>query len=140
MTAAELRTAISTAISTALEISASATAGEYSSLATLEADINAVRSTISELLPLVSSTWGVPGTPLQTQLRALAASLLDLRHLVDEAAQIVSETTDRESSLIELAVRWYQDWTRWTELADLNRGLRAPSAIPAGTTLVRYAS
>lgn len=139
MTATELRAAITAAISAALEISTAAAAGEYSSLATLESDANAVRATVGVLLPLIGSTWGIPGFPLQTHLSTLAAALLDLRELVTESGQRVEDVLDRESSLIELATERYQDWTRWTEIADLNRGLSSPSAIPVGTTVVRYA-
>ncbi len=138
-TAAELQTAVLAALDDADVVIAAAKDGEYSSTLEAEAAIGAVRTTIHGLLTEISTTWGPKGNPLLVQLRTLAALLLDLRELVDDAGATVEVTLAREASLIELAVEWYSDWERWTELADLNRRLSKPARIPAGTILVRYA-
>ncbi len=138
-TAAELQVSVAAAISAAAAIGVAAEAGEYSSVLELEAAVGAARTTIDGLLADISTVWGVEANPLLVALRELAARLLDLRELVDDAGATVEETLDRESSFVELAILRYGDWERWTELADLNRQVATPARIPAGTTLVRYA-
>lgn len=139
MTAAELRTSVAAAIAATQVVIATASAGEYTSVIELEAAVGAVRATIDALLPSISTVWGVKANPLLVHLQALAARLLDLRELVNDAGQVIEDITDRETSLIEIATASYGDWTRWTEVADLNRRLPAPARIPAGTTVVRHA-
>jgi len=139
LTATELQASILEALDAADLVIAAALAGEYSSVLEAEAAIGATRALIQALLPQISTVWGVRANATLVHLRAVAARLLDLRELVDDSGATIEVTLDREASLVELAVNWYGDWERWTELADLNRRLSRPARVPAGTTLVRYA-
>lgn len=108
---------------------------------TLEPEVVALRTRIAELLPEIDLLWGAEGMPLRVALVDLASRLADLLGQVQEGAVIVSITTDRETSLIELAIAQYGDWTRYTEIGDLNRMAAAdPSRIRAGTTMVLHAA
>jgi len=138
-TATELRASVAAAIAASAAVGTSAAAGEYSSVLELEAAVASCRTDIHALLEDVTTVWGLEANPLLVALRELAARLLDLRELVDDAGATVEEVLDRELSLVELAVLRYDDWTRWTEIADLNRALSTPARIPAGITVVRYA-
>lgn len=133
-----LRADITAAIAAADGVTTRALAEEYTTMAEVEADIMGVRALIAPLLPRISTQWGADGHPLHASLRQLAARLLDLQTAVGDDAATVEEETDRPTSLIELAVRHYQDFGRWTDLALLNPNLSHPGSIPAGTTVVRY--
>lgn len=139
-TAAEtLRAEIAAAIVDADAVIATAKAGGYATVVEVDAAVMAVRGTLAPLLSRVSVEWGVDGQPLHAALRHLAARLLDLRSAVSDATTTVDEELDRPASLVELAVKHYRDFSRWTELAALNPNLAHPGIIPAGTTVVRLA-
>lgn len=132
----DMKASLRDAISAADQIISKVSLGSYKTVALLEADIAAVRTTIQALLPQVSSLWGIEGNPTIVAFRELAARLLDLRPLVDDALATITLTTTRETSLIELAVERYGDWSRWTDLSALNPQFRDPSRVLAGTQVV----
>lgn len=138
-TRATLRAAIAVAIADATTVLGTAQADGWLGVKDAESDINQVRAALSALLPQISTEWGVDGYPLHAALRQLAARLLDLRAAVTDVETTVVEQLDRPTSLIELAVRHYGDYTRWTDISALNPNLRHPGDIRPGTSVVRHA-
>lgn len=133
-----LKTAILAVITDAETIIALVEDGTVTRADAYESKANAVREDIADLLPQISATWGVDGWPACRALRGLAARLLDLREAVTNDAVTVDVTVDHTTSLIELAVARYRDFSRWTDLAALNPDLPHPGFIRPGTTVVVY--
>ena len=70
--------------------------------------------------------------------QAGAMLIIARRALVTDSVSIITEPTQRPSNAISLAYAWYGDYSRWTELLDLNPALPWPARIPEGMTLVRH--
>lgn len=136
MTSAELKAALADIADAADAVVTSATAGEYTSIAAGEAAINDVRASIASALASVDTVWGVDGATVRLWLMTLAAALLDLRARLSDALATTTIVTDRPTSAVLVAVAQYGDFTRWTEIADLNPHVVDPSTIRAGTPLV----
>lgn len=136
MTRTELQAQIADVVSQAEALIEAVDDGTISSAALYEGAANPVRTQIAELIPLVSAEWGVDSYPTIRALKTLAAALVDLRSAVVDATATLTVTVDRETSLIELAVERYQDFSRWTELAELNPDLPHPGSISPGTAVV----
>lgn len=139
-TRAELQLQVTTLIEDGQAIASAAAAGEYSGATEYEADVNDWRRQLLALLALLEAEWGVESIAVVVALRALAARMLDLRATIAESPVVVSFTVDRTISAMELAVQHFGDPSRWTELMAMNRGIRHPGFIPAGTVLVRHGS
>lgn len=136
MTRTELVAALQAALAAASAVTTAAAAGEYTTIATGEAAINAVRASIASLLPQIDATWGVDGTPARAAMVTVAARLLDLRSMLSDTTATVSEEIVVETSAAECAVRWWGDLDRWTEVAAMNPDVPNPARILPGTTLV----
>ena len=139
MTRAALLSSMASVAAEAAALAARATSTGFGSTAEAEASINSVRAELAELLPLVDAEWGVDAIPALRAGRALAARLLDLRAQVADTTETLTETLSRDADLITLAVGWYGDAVRWTELLDLNPNLATPARIAAGASVVRRA-
>lgn len=120
----------------ATDVATAAAEGEFTSVLEYEAAANGIRARITLLAPQASAEWGARAEPVLRRLRELAARLLDLRAAVADATATLEITVTRTTSLIELAVERYQDFSRWTELAELNRHLEHPGFIRPGTSVV----
>lgn len=136
---AACKEALATALASAARVIATAKAGGYTTIASGETAINGVRAQLHNLIPEICSLWGADGNASVRALRALGGSLLDLRALLTDTDATIIETLAVETSLIRLATTWYGDFSRYTELADLNPHLPTPGRIPAGTEIVRRA-
>lgn len=132
------RIAVQAALDAAADVIARASAGEYTSTREVEAAIMSARALIAAVRPHVSTIWGIAGHPLHSRLGELAARLLDVQTAVSGATETIEEVTDRTTSLIELAVKYYSDYARYPSLAALNPDIPHPGIIPPGTTVVRY--
>lgn len=130
--------AITQLVLDAKALAARVSADQVTSTERYETEANDIRLRIKTAIGEVYALWGVRGEPVAVQLRSLAARLVDLRAAVSDATRTYVLTVPRPVSLLELAVELYDDWTRWTELAALNRGLAHPGGIEAGAQVVVY--
>lgn len=137
MTEAVLRASLEGLLVEAEAIANRVDAELYASTAPFEADVNEWRTSLAALLDEVDSTWGAAGWTLRAALEGVGVRLIDMRASVVGDEEVIVVETDRESSLMELALGWYGDLERWLELAALNPLLPAPHAIPAGTEVAR---
>lgn len=138
-TRTELRDQVSTAITDAQAIIAAVADGEYSSAAAYEADVNDWRTRIAPLIVELEAEWGNDALHTVQALRALGARLLDLRGRIAEGVTIMVTEVDRPCSLMELAMEWYADPTRWREIRLLNPRIRHPGFVTPGTRVQRHA-
>lgn len=106
-----------------------------------EREAGAVRTRIAAAIADVDELWGARGWPTITSYQALAARLADLRQFMVEDQVPITITIERPTSCIELAVELYQDYTRWTEIADLNRRtMPHPGFLRPGQEVLVHAS
>ena len=129
---------IQAAVAAAGRCISAAAAGQYSSAAQVESDVNAARSQLAAAMAQVGPLWGNDGAMALSALRALAASLLDLQAVVTDATACTVETVTEQTSVIQLSMRYYGDATRYPELLKLNPHIRRGGFIQAGTQLVRH--
>lgn len=139
MTRSELRAAIQAALDAASAIVTAVDAGEVATAQDFETAVGDVRESLAELIPLVDAEWGADSIATVLALQAVGARLLDLRVLITDGRDQLVESVQRLASWPELAVSWYADVDRWTELAGLNRAVPHPGFIRPGTQVVRYA-
>lgn len=110
--------------------------GDYTSIAHYEADAAEIRAQVGPLCAELEQEWGVDAFPVVRLLRATAAKLLVLRSAISETTQTLEIIVRRDTSAVELAAERYQDWTRWTEICELNPDMQHPGRIRAGSAVV----
>ena len=132
-----VRSALQAAQAAADAVIAAAKAGAYTMIAAGEQAINDVRTQLHTLMDQVGALWGADGNATVRALRDLGARLLDLRALITDTDATATEVLTRNGNLISLAVTWYGDFSRWTEIAALNPHLPHAGRIVAGTSVVR---
>lgn len=138
-TRAQLRDQVTAAIEAGQAILTKVAADGYTSAAQYEADVNQVRRTLAVLVVQLEAEWGIQSLASVVAIRALGARLLELRSRIAEGTAMVTTTIDRPTSLMELAVQWYADVSRWRELRALNPRIRHPGFVPSGWTVVHHA-
>lgn len=135
-----LSAAVTAATTAALAVASTAAEDGYSTRQEAESAINSARELISDAVALALSEEPLLSQPLVRKLRSLAARLLELGMGLQDALATVTIVTASERSAIDLALELYSDGLRADEIIALNRGVKTPLRIPAGTSLVVYAS
>ena len=138
MANATVNAAAQAAVLACLAVADAIDAGSYQSRREVESAIGSARELVQAAIDAVLVDYPMNGATAVARLRTLAARLLDVNVSNNQGLDTQFITLTSERSVIDLALELYTDGLRADEILNLNRQIRRPWAIPAGTTLEVY--